>query len=81
MHLFFAMAADKFPDEWSKVPFFTQTDNHILYFELFNQYKEKRMNDICNLTPFHKLTYKKAVPDDYTGTFYDYIMNSLINGR
>lgn len=75
MHLCFSIAAERFKEEWEKVPFFTQIDNHILSFELFNKYEEKRMCDICTLTPFHKLTYKLSIPKKIQDTFYSHIMS------
>ncbi|MFR5876230.1 MAG: capsular polysaccharide synthesis protein [Eubacterium sp.] len=58
MHMFFRMVTDYYPDEWKKVPYFNQIDQHILSTELYNDYDEKRFRQLTDLTSIHKLSNK-----------------------
>jgi hypothetical protein len=58
MHLFFRMVSDYYPDEWKKVPYYSQMDEHTFMMELGNKYDEKRWAQLKALTPIHKLTNK-----------------------
>lgn len=58
MHMFFRMVSDRCPDEWSKVPYINQVDNHLLANELEKPFNAERIEDIKNLSTVHKLTYK-----------------------
>ncbi|OUP08472.1 capsular polysaccharide synthesis protein [Collinsella sp. An2] len=58
MHMFFRMVSDRCPDEWSKVSYINQVDNHLLMSELEKPYDAVRIDEIKRLTTVHKLTYK-----------------------
>ena len=58
LHLFFKMVCEKYPDEWNRVPYFNQIDEHLLANEFNKKFDEKRFNDIKNKTSVHKLTNK-----------------------
>ena len=52
------MVCEKYPDEWNRVPYFNQIDEHLLANEFNKKFDEKRFNDIKNKTSVHKLTNK-----------------------
>lgn len=58
LHLFFRMVTDCYPDEWKKIPYFSQMDQHIFSFEFLETYDEKRFEQLKKLSPVHKLTNK-----------------------
>ncbi len=43
-------------EEWSKVPFYSDVPFHVLQMELYNKYSEKRLKQIMEMTPLHKLS-------------------------
>ena len=57
--MFFKMVTDKYENEWKKVPYFSQMDNHLLSNYLEDDEENNNIyNDIVSKTDFHKLTYK-----------------------
>ena len=76
-HLFFAMSAEKFQDEWDNIPTFNNINPHILQFELLNEYSEERFQQIKEMSCFHKLNRRieNSNPEKYT--FYDYIIKEM----
>lgn len=58
LHIFFRMVTDKYPEEWEKVPYYNQIDQHILQMEFNKKFDKKRFEQIKNITPVHKLTNK-----------------------
>lgn len=75
-HLFFKMATEQYPEEWKKVPYLNQIDNHLLARELLNKYDDNKFNMIVNITDFHKLTYKFDKDKSTKDTFLEKILNS-----
>lgn len=75
VHLFFAMAARKYTNEWDAIPMYNNRSPHTLMFELNRKYNEDRWNEIKKISSFHKLTrHKEEYKKD---TFYFYILNSI----
>jgi hypothetical protein len=75
-HLIFALVCDsnsKMKRLWKSIPYFSNSNPHVLQFELFDEYNEKRYQEICRFSPLHKLTYKFPMPAVRQGqvTFYD----------
>lgn len=69
-HLFFQLAVEAYPEEWSKVVPFSNAVPHILLLRLFTAYDPQVWESIQHMTPFHKLTYKfeqsqGQLPDTY----------------
>lgn len=56
--MFFRMVSDRCADEWSKVPYVNQVDNHLLANELEKPFDATRVDEIKKLATVHKLTYK-----------------------
>lgn len=55
-HIFFAIACNRFPDEWASVPLFNNATPHELMFELGSTYSPERWHQICRSTDIHKLS-------------------------
>ncbi len=60
-HMFFKLATERFSEDWKKVPYYNHIDNHLLAYELNNNYNEKRFREIKKITNFHKLSYKMTI--------------------
>ena len=77
-HCMFRLAAEKYPDEWSKVPVFSNIPPHVLQMEFFKPYNPDRFEQIERMSHFHKLTWKynpaQLTPEKTAGTNYDYLM-------
>lgn len=58
LNMFFRMVTDYYPEEWKKVPYYNQIDQHIFQWEFLNEYDEKRYEQIKNISPVHKLSNK-----------------------
>lgn len=65
-HIFFRMVTDENPKLWEQVPAINHIDSHLLMQELPKQYDENRCQQILQLTPIHKLTYKVKTPNGAT---------------
>lgn len=58
LHMFFRMVTDKYPEEWEKVPYYNQLDQHVFQQEFLKKYNDKRFKQIKEISPIHKLTNK-----------------------
>ena len=80
-HCMFRLAAEKYPDDWAKVPSFPNVNPHLLQFEFFAQYAPDRFEQIKRMSDFHKLTWKyppeMLTSEKISGTNYDYLMKFL----
>ena len=56
--MFFRMVTDENPKLWGQVPAINHIDSHLLMQELSKQYDKNCCEQIMELTPIHKLTYK-----------------------
>lgn len=70
-HILFRITTDFFPDEWNKVPTFSNIPPHMLSREIFDKYSQKREKELISMCPIQKLNYKKNVPQNIEGTFYE----------
>ncbi len=75
-HLFFQMAEERYPDEWNKVYKYPNHSTHILRKSLFDQFDPDRFEEIRDVCPIQKLTYKKQIPEDCKGSFYDVLISN-----
>lgn len=66
MHIFFRMVTDENSEMWDRVPMVSHNDAHLMMQELPKQYDENRCEQIMQLTPVHKLTYKVEVSNGST---------------
>ncbi|MCM1320686.1 MAG: capsular polysaccharide synthesis protein [Bacteroides sp.] len=74
LHFFFAMATEKYREDWDCVPFFSNLPPHILQRELFNPYSKERFSQIARMSDIHKLTHKFDESKNTRGTFLEYIL-------
>ena len=72
-HIFLAMAARRYPDDWNRIPFFNNHSPHTLQFELNDQYTQERWQQILNMSPIHKLNHH--IEYLKSGTFYGRILD------
>lgn len=74
-HMFFTMAAEKFPEIWEKVPSYNDVSPHMLSFEIKDKYCEDRYNEIIRMSDFHKLNHKEGGLKINDGSFYDIVIH------
>ena len=60
-HMFLRMVTDANLELWEQVPPINHIDSHLLMQELPKHYDENRCQQITQLTPIHKLTYKVEI--------------------
>lgn len=75
-HLFFSIACRRNPDEWDRIPIYSNEPVHILQLEMFKPYNEKRLKQIYDMTDIHKLTYKYDDATQLEGTFLEHLLNA-----
>ena len=75
-HMFFLMAIEKYPEEWSKVPFISDYVNHNMQRAMREDYSEEIMRSLAQACDIHKLTYKlgKRIPS--SSSIYQHILDS-----
>ena len=57
-HLFFAMAARQFPQEWDKVPPYNNISPFMMQFEMKQTYTPELWEKMLSFSPIHKLSYR-----------------------
>ena len=65
----------EYKGEFNKTPFFSNLPCHVMQRELFNQFDQKRFEQIKKMSAVHKLTYKFA-NKEIAGTIYEYILKN-----
>ena len=73
-HLFFTISCEKYPQLWNNVPNFPNLAPHVLQFEMFEPYTEKRLDQIKKQSSFHKLSQKLEDTYGYEDNFYKRII-------
>lgn len=75
-HYFFTLACEILPNEYKKIPKFSNEIPHILLLDLFEKFNQSYWNDLNDITCFHKLSYKNNPKDleSLKDTYYNYIM-------
>lgn len=56
--IFFRMVSDFYKEEFSKIPYINQVDQHLLSYELHKSFDKSRLEVIKSISTVHKLTYK-----------------------
>lgn len=74
IHIFMCMVLSKFSELCNRIPKYTNSTPHILFFNLFEKYDEEKFNSICKQTPIHKLSYKVIDEEKLQGSFYEKII-------
>ncbi len=77
LHIFFAIAARRYPEKWSQVPVYNNHSPHTLQFELMQSYDSGRWEDIMQMAVFHKLNRYVRQNDDRR-TFYRHIISTYL---
>lgn len=76
LHIFICITCDKYLDEQKNITKFSNSIPHILQLDLFEQFDEKKYENVKQMTCFHKLSYKFDVELlEKKGTYYDMIIN------
>lgn len=79
LHKFFQLAIEAYPEEWKKVIPFSNSIPHILLLNLFEEYDERWLKNVKNMTEFHKLSYKFSKHDmEKEKTFYKKLIDRKI---
>lgn len=81
LHIFFAIAAEKYKAEWKKIPMYPNALPHILQFEINNDYGTERFDEICRLCCIQKLTQKADFSHGSEKSFYHYIINHYLGKK
>lgn len=76
-HYYLTAACEMYPKEYYKIPQYSNSIPHILLLNLFNKFNLTYWQDLCDLTCFHKLSYKldKNLIEHSKDTYYNYIMS------
>ena len=76
IHMFMELACNYYKEEYNQIIKFCNSMPHVLLLEMFEPYDEKKYSAIKDITPFHKLAYKRDSKDmEKTGTYFDVIIN------
>lgn len=75
-HLFVKISIEEYPEDWEKVFYVPDDIPEMLRWNLFKQIDEGIFEEICKMTPIHKLSYKIDIPEKISGTIYEYILNN-----
>lgn len=78
-HYLMQIANEVYINDYNKIPKFDNSIPHILQYNLFNQFDNSYWNDLCDLSCFHKLTYKitEEQKKGSKGSYYEFILNDL----
>ena len=76
-HIFFAIAARRYSEDFDKVPMYNNHSPHTLQFELSDNFDKERWDEILKMSCFHKLNRH----NDYTNnkeSFYYHILEEYL---
>jgi hypothetical protein len=81
IHLFFSMAinsSEATKAQWKAVPYFNDANCKMLQMELFDAFDAERLEQIKQMSPIQKLSYK-FLPENFEqkGTFYDEVIRKF----
>ncbi|MBQ2893217.1 MAG: capsular polysaccharide synthesis protein [Oscillospiraceae bacterium] len=76
-HMFFAMAARQYPEDWKMVPVYNNHAPHTLQFELDREYEPDRWTDILKMSVIHKLN-RYIRQEEQNPTFYRHIIETYL---
>ena len=74
LHMFVKIVCDQYPELWKAVPKFSNIQSHALTYEIFEPFREERINQIAQMCPIQKLSNKFAMPMTIEGTNYHKII-------
>ena len=73
-HLFMTMACKYFPEEYGRIPLFSNEPCHVLQYELMEEFREGRWKQILKMSDVHKLTYTGDNSQAGKGTFLAHLL-------
>lgn len=76
-HLFFAMAARQYPEEWEAAPPYNNISPYTLQFEGRKPYTRERWEELRGFSPFHKLSYHSNTSQDEASMYVRVIREYL----
>lgn len=74
LHMFVKLISDELNEKWREIPYYNHNDNHLLAEELPKEWDKRRVEGICRLTNFHKLSYKINVDLSSNNTTYYHVL-------
>lgn len=74
LHQFFELAIEAYPEEWEKVPQFSNELPHMLYFKLFEPFEAEEWERINEQCSFHKLSYKNISSIIEEDSYFDRLL-------
>lgn len=83
-HMFLNMALEKYPEDNEDIYYVSEEMSHCLNYNLYKQFDPEYWQQIKRCSTIHKLSYyyfytkDGNFPDDYSGTYYDYIINKKV---
>ena len=69
-HIFLAMAARRYPEDWESIPVYNNHSPHTLQFEFNHDYSDERWNAIKRMSPIHKLNHHIQYDPDKNNYFH-----------
>lgn len=76
LHMFMSIVLERYPEEYNKVFKMCNSIPHILLLQIYEPYDCKKYEQIKQMTPLHKLSYKGNKTDmEKKDTFFDVIIN------
>jgi hypothetical protein len=73
-HLFMTMIKEKYPDDFRDIPYVADELPEALARFCFEQKDEKFLKELSDMTPVHKLSNRLKVPENISGTYYEWIL-------
>ena len=72
-HFLMTLACGYFPEEYDRIPLYSNEPCHVLQYELQRPFAEKRWKQILDMSDVHKLTYKLE-DGQRDGTFWEHLL-------
>lgn len=73
-HILFTIMIESLSELWQLVPTYTNATPHIMVDELNNVFSKERYQQLCQISDFHKLNYKKNY-NDKSESLYSHLLN------
>lgn len=81
IHIFFAIATEKYSTAWKKIPVYPNAMPHILQFEIDADYNKERFDEIKSFCSIQKLTQKRDFSGLSKQSNYHFIINHYLKGK
>lgn len=74
-HMFFTMSAKRYPEEWHKIPRYSNVPPRMMSGELGNVFTKERWKQLTTMSGIHKLNHRVSYPER-RDSLYQYILNN-----